>query len=127
MSPLCRETYDMIKSVSKAGRAVVLTSHCPASRGLTALVPPLLMVPWTSLEAYANALEALAVCGGRREAGVRWHPSGELARLERASGCSGGLLLRAGSLLGACIQCGDIEVAGDGEGTQIDLRNKEQP
>ena len=43
------------------------------------------MAPITSFEVYANALEALALCGGCLEAGVRWHPGSELARLERAS------------------------------------------
>ena len=69
---------------------MVLTLDYPAYRGPTTLVPQLPIVTQTSLEVYANALGALALWGGRCEAGVRWHPSGELARLERASVHSGG-------------------------------------
>ena len=88
-SPPCRAIYRTKKSVSKGLWVEVLTLQYPASRGLATQVPPLLIAPRTLIEVYANALEALALCGGRLEAGVHWHPGDELACLERASGRCG--------------------------------------
>ena len=89
-SPPCRAIYKTKKSVSKGLWVGVLTLQYPASRGLATQVPPLLIAPRTSIEVYANALDALALYGGRLEAGVHWHLGDELARLERASGRCGG-------------------------------------